>query len=84
MFENFDVYSTYREAHFWYILPNEVENPLLLNHYLELVSPTERDNALRMNGDQLQKGALLSRVLLRTTLAKCKEIYFSNKPLHRD
>ncbi|CAA6671083.1 unnamed protein product [Spirodela intermedia] len=59
-----------RETHLWYVLPDEVKSPLLLNQYLELLSPTERDNALRMNGDNLQKGTLLSRTLLRTTLAR--------------
>uniref|UniRef100_A0A1D1ZHG1 holo-[acyl-carrier-protein] synthase n=1 Tax=Anthurium amnicola TaxID=1678845 RepID=A0A1D1ZHG1_9ARAE len=59
-----------REIHFWYVLPNEVQNTSLLKQYLELLSPFERENILCMNGDKLQKGALLSRALVRTTLAR--------------
>ncbi|KAJ8634606.1 hypothetical protein MRB53_008873 [Persea americana] len=53
-----------RETHFWYIMPDEVHNASLLNQYLELLSPCERENVLRMKGDKLQKRALLARVLL--------------------
>eukprot|EP00268_Persea_americana_P043956 TRINITY_DN4434_c0_g1_i10.p1 TRINITY_DN4434_c0_g1~~TRINITY_DN4434_c0_g1_i10.p1 ORF type:complete len:321 (-),score=57.22 TRINITY_DN4434_c0_g1_i10:891-1853(-) len=59
-----------RETHFWYIMPDEVHNASLLNQYLELLSPCERENVLRMKGDKLQKRALLARVLVRTTLAR--------------
>ncbi|XP_062196028.1 uncharacterized protein LOC133899106 isoform X2 [Phragmites australis] len=38
--------------------------------YMELLSPSERKNALSMNGDKLQKGAVLSRALVRTTLSR--------------
>ncbi|TVU37690.1 hypothetical protein EJB05_11018, partial [Eragrostis curvula] len=41
--------------------------------YMELLSPSERRNALSMNGEKLQKGAMLSLVLVRTTLSRYTE-----------
>ncbi|XP_050285456.1 uncharacterized protein LOC126725025 isoform X1 [Quercus robur] len=58
------------EAHLWYILPNEVKNASLLNQYLEILSPCEKENVFRMRGDQLQRRALLARALVRTTIAR--------------
>lgn len=52
-------------------MPDEVHNASLLNQYLELLSPSERENVFCMKGDKLQKRALLARVLVRTTLARC-------------
>ncbi|GMP49887.1 hypothetical protein CsSME_00016709 [Camellia sinensis var. sinensis] len=63
------------ETHFWYILPNEVKNASLLNQYLELLSPCERENVFSMYGEDLKKRALLARALVRTTIARCKAIY---------
>ncbi|KAE9605351.1 putative holo-[acyl-carrier-protein] synthase [Lupinus albus] len=59
-----------KEAHFWYILPDEIKNANLLNRYLEILSPGEKENVLRMSGEQLKKRALLARALVRTTLAR--------------
>ncbi|KAJ4959312.1 hypothetical protein NE237_026423 [Protea cynaroides] len=59
-----------RETHFWYILPDEVQNKSLLNQYLELLSHREKENVFRLHGDELQKRAILARALVRTTLAK--------------
>ncbi|GMY25254.1 4'-phosphopantetheinyl transferase [Fagus crenata] len=59
-----------KETHLWYILPNEVKSTNLLNQYLELLSPCEKENVFRMRGDQLQKRALLARALVRTTIAR--------------
>ncbi|CAL0318432.1 unnamed protein product [Lupinus luteus] len=59
-----------KEAHFWYILPDEIRNPNLLNRYLEILSPDEKENVLRMSGEHLQKRALLARALVRTTIAR--------------
>lgn len=61
-----------REAHLWYILPDEVKSTNLLNRYLEILSPCEKENISRMSGEQLKKRALLARALVRTTLARCK------------
>ncbi|GMP49886.1 hypothetical protein CsSME_00016709 [Camellia sinensis var. sinensis] len=58
------------ETHFWYILPNEVKNASLLNQYLELLSPCERENVFSMYGEDLKKRALLARALVRTTIAR--------------
>ncbi|XP_061374548.1 uncharacterized protein LOC133316788 [Gastrolobium bilobum] len=59
-----------KEAHFWYILPDEVKSTNLLNRYLEILSPCEKENIFRMRGEKLQKRALLARALVRTTLAR--------------
>ncbi|PSR98517.1 4'-phosphopantetheinyl transferase [Actinidia chinensis var. chinensis] len=61
---------SHQETHFWYILPNEVKNASLLNQYLELLSPHEKENVFRMRGEELKKGALLARALVRTTIAR--------------
>ncbi|KAL5545819.1 hypothetical protein UlMin_005506 [Ulmus minor] len=58
------------ETHFWYVLPDEIRSPSLMNRYLELLSPCEKANVLRMSGDQLKKSALLARTLVRTTIAR--------------
>ncbi|KAM3695947.1 hypothetical protein ACJW31_06G001400 [Castanea mollissima] len=58
------------ETHLWYVLPNEVKNASLLNQYLEILSPCEKENVFRMRGDQLQRRALLARALVRTTIAR--------------
>lgn len=44
----------------------------LLNQYSELLSPREKENVYRMQGDQFKKSALLARVLVRTTIARCR------------
>lgn len=61
-----------REAHLWYVLPDEVKCPNLLNRCFEILSPCEKENVLRMRGEELKKSALLARALVRTTLARCK------------
>ncbi|XP_020236894.1 uncharacterized protein LOC109816332 isoform X2 [Cajanus cajan] len=59
-----------REVHFWYVLPDEVKSTNLLNQYLEILSPCEKEDIFRMRGEQLKKSALLARALVRTTLAR--------------
>ncbi|KAI3918660.1 hypothetical protein MKX01_041980 [Papaver californicum] len=59
-----------RETHLWYIIPDEVKDASLLNQYMKLLSPCEKKTVLQMQGDRLQKGALLARALVRTTLAR--------------
>ncbi|TVU37707.1 hypothetical protein EJB05_11037 [Eragrostis curvula] len=63
----------HREVHVWYLLPDEMNDASQLKMYMELLSPSERRNALSMNGEKLQKGAMLSRVLVRTTLWRYTE-----------
>ncbi|KAJ6968442.1 hypothetical protein NC653_036422 [Populus alba x Populus x berolinensis] len=58
------------ETHVWFVLPDEFKSVSLLNQYMELLSPCEKENVLTMRGDQLQKRALLSRTLVRTTIAR--------------
>ncbi|XP_020524936.1 uncharacterized protein LOC18437563 isoform X4 [Amborella trichopoda] len=59
-----------REAHFWYVMPDEVEDKILLSQYAKLLSPEEKEDISRMGGDKLQKHALITRTLVRTTLAR--------------
>ncbi|KAK6944042.1 4'-phosphopantetheinyl transferase domain, partial [Dillenia turbinata] len=58
------------ETHLWYILPDDVKNESLLSQYVEILSPDEKETMLSMRGEQLQKRALLARVLARTTIAR--------------
>ncbi|CAA7029140.1 unnamed protein product [Microthlaspi erraticum] len=59
------------ETHIWYILPNQVKTESLLKHYSQLLSPSEKDDLLRMRSDELRKkNALLARTLVRTTIAR--------------
>ncbi|KAJ6303816.1 hypothetical protein OIU77_017653 [Salix suchowensis] len=53
------------ETHVWFVLPDEFKSVSLLNQYMELLSPCEKENVLTMRGDQLQKRALLARALFR-------------------
>ncbi|CAO2195252.1 unnamed protein product [Urochloa humidicola] len=59
-----------REVHVWYLLPDELNDASQLKMYMDLLSPSERKAALSMNGEKLQKGAMLSRALVRTTLSR--------------
>ncbi|KAF9680865.1 hypothetical protein SADUNF_Sadunf06G0166100 [Salix dunnii] len=59
------------ETHLWFVVPDEFKSVSLLNQYMELLSPCEKENVLSMRGEQLQKRALLARTLVRTTIARC-------------
>uniref|UniRef100_A0A3N7F4A8 holo-[acyl-carrier-protein] synthase n=1 Tax=Populus trichocarpa TaxID=3694 RepID=A0A3N7F4A8_POPTR len=58
------------ETHLWFVVPDEFKSVSLLNQYMELLSPCEKENVLSMRGEQLQKSALLARTLVRTTIAR--------------
>ncbi|KAL6559176.1 hypothetical protein OROHE_006545 [Orobanche hederae] len=58
------------ETHLWYVKPSEVKSESLLNQYLEILPPCERENVCRMQGEELRKSALLARALIRTTIAR--------------
>ncbi|XP_022960338.1 uncharacterized protein LOC111461092 isoform X2 [Cucurbita moschata] len=58
------------ETHIWYILPDEVKNKDLQNHYLNLLSPNEKVNVMKIQEGELQKRALLARALVRSTLSR--------------
>lgn len=60
------------ETHLWFVVPDEFKSVSLLNQYMELLSPCEKENVLSMRGEQLQKSALLARTLVRTTIARYK------------
>ncbi|KAF8751963.1 hypothetical protein HU200_012024 [Digitaria exilis] len=60
----------HREVHVWYLSPDELNDASQLKMYMDLLSPSERKTALSMNGEKLQKGAVLSRALVRTTLSR--------------
>ncbi|MCD7451172.1 hypothetical protein HAX54_009900 [Datura stramonium] len=59
-----------KETHLWYVIPSEVKGESLLNKYMEILSPCEKENVLSMRGDELWKSALLARTLVRTTIAR--------------
>ncbi|KAL1833665.1 hypothetical protein ACET3Z_003316 [Daucus carota] len=58
------------ETHLWYVIPNEVKSEQLLNKYLEFLPKSEKEHVFSLRGDELQKGALLARALVRTTIAR--------------
>ncbi|KAL9257192.1 hypothetical protein AKJ16_DCAP05636 [Drosera capensis] len=51
------------EAHLWCVVPQEVKSLSLLNEYMKILSPCERENVLSFRGEELQKRALLARAL---------------------
>ncbi|XP_042376927.1 4'-phosphopantetheinyl transferase HetI-like isoform X2 [Zingiber officinale] len=59
-----------QEAHLWCVKPDELKDASLLQEYMKILSPCEKENVLSVKGEVLQKCALLSRVLVRTTLAR--------------
>ncbi|XP_047967612.1 4'-phosphopantetheinyl transferase HetI-like [Salvia hispanica] len=65
------------ETHLWYVNPSEVKSESLLKQYLDILSPCERENVLRLQGEEMRKSALLARALVRTTIAK----YQMNSPV---
>lgn len=58
------------EVHFWYLIPEEVQGKMLFKAYKDLISPEEHAYVFQMKEKQLQKQALLARVLVRTSLAR--------------
>lgn len=55
--------------------PSEVKSESLLKQYLDILSPCERENVLRLQGEEMRKSALLARALVRTTIAKCMCVF---------
>lgn len=58
------------ETHIWYILPDEVKSTHLQNHYLNLLSRSEKENVMKIQEGELQKRALLARALVRSTISR--------------
>lgn len=65
-----------REVHFWYVVPDEVKDASLLKQYMEILSPSERESILQMDKDKVQRGAVLARTLVRTTLSRCMLLFY--------
>lgn len=65
------LFITCREAHLWCVKPDELKDASILQEYMKILSPCEKENVLSIKGEVLQKCALLSRVLVRTTLSRC-------------
>nr|GMD86800.1 4'-phosphopantetheinyl transferase HetI [Ipomoea batatas] len=59
-----------KETHLWYVKSNEVKSEALLKQYMEILSASEKENVLRLHGDEHRKAALLARALVRTTVAR--------------
>ncbi|KAJ8421599.1 hypothetical protein Cgig2_012281 [Carnegiea gigantea] len=59
-----------REAHMWYVIPDEIKGTSLLEQYLEILSPSEKQTVLSLKDDELRKRAILARTLVRTTIAR--------------
>lgn len=60
------------ETHLWYVIPDEVKGLSLLNQYMAILSPCEKQSVLSFQGDELRKRALLARALVRTSIARYK------------
>ncbi|KAJ4831003.1 hypothetical protein Tsubulata_033193 [Turnera subulata] len=58
------------ETHLWYVMPDEVKSVSLLNQYMGLLSPSEKQQVLSTSDRRLQKSALLARTLVRTIIAR--------------
>ncbi|KAF9613357.1 hypothetical protein IFM89_007435 [Coptis chinensis] len=43
-----------RKTHLWYITPDELKDASLLDQYLNVLSPCEKENVLLLSGDKLQ------------------------------
>lgn len=59
-----------KEAHMWYVIPDEVKSTSLLEQYLEILSPSEKRTVLSLKDDERRKRAILARTLVRTTIAR--------------
>ncbi|XP_074370655.1 uncharacterized protein LOC141711859 isoform X3 [Apium graveolens] len=58
------------ETHLWYVRPNEVKSEQLLNKYLEFLPTSEKEHVFSMRDNELRKGALLARALVRATISR--------------
>ncbi|KAH9624936.1 hypothetical protein KSS87_008716 [Heliosperma pusillum] len=58
------------ETHLWCVFPDEVKSSSLLNQYLDILSPSEKQNVLSLGEAEHKKRALLARALVRATIAR--------------
>ncbi|KAJ8433340.1 hypothetical protein Cgig2_021347 [Carnegiea gigantea] len=56
--------------HMWYVILDEVHGTSLLEQYLEILSPSEKQTVLSLKDDELRKRAILARTLVRTTISR--------------
>ncbi|EFJ30225.1 hypothetical protein SELMODRAFT_90598, partial [Selaginella moellendorffii] len=61
-----------REVHCWFLFVEDVQSPSLLKAYESFLSSDERDRVYSVDSERLRKERLLTRALVRTTLARCK------------
>lgn len=54
----------------WYASHDDMTDKLF-NQYSGLLSPSEKEHVMSMRTCELRRGALLSRALVRTIIARC-------------
>ncbi|EFJ24908.1 hypothetical protein SELMODRAFT_149567 [Selaginella moellendorffii] len=59
-----------REVHCWFLFVEDVQSPSLLKAYESFLSSDERDRVYSVDSERLRKERLLTRALVRTTLAR--------------
>jgi 4'-phosphopantetheinyl transferase len=59
-----------REVHLWWLLPETIDDPALLDRYEALLSPAERARRDRYMFDRNKREQLLTRALVRATLSR--------------
>lgn len=62
-----------RETHMWYASHDDMTEKLF-DQYSGMLSPSEKEHVMRMHTYELKRGALLSRALVRTIIARCMGI----------
>jgi 4'-phosphopantetheinyl transferase len=58
------------EVHVWIVEPEQIEDPRLLESYLRLLSPEERDKQRRFHFERHRRQYLVSHALVRLTLSR--------------
>jgi len=58
------------EAHVWLANPEEIQEPALLERYLALLGPQERERHQRLRREQSQREFLVAHALARLTLSR--------------
>lgn len=62
------------EAHLWYVLEDQVKEPLLLSRYEALLAPEERVRRDRYRFEKNRHEYLLTRALVRTVLSRYEPV----------
>lgn len=61
------------ETHMWYASHDDMTEKLF-HQYSGMLSPSEKEHVMRMNTYELKRGALLSRALVRTIIARYNQV----------